>query len=313
MKKKVELAIGEADYVDAGALVGGLMGEGILATVFMLGYAFQKGLIPVSAEALMRAIDLNGVMVAENRQAFLWGRSAAHDQAAVEALVEPAEEVELSLEDLIEDRVRRLTDYQDAAYAGRYRALVEKVGEAETRLLNRPGELTAAVARGYAKLLAYKDEYEVARLYSEPGFRSRLEAAFEDGFRTRVYLAPPLLSRPGPEGEVPTKRLYGSWVFPAMGVLAKFKGLRGTPLDIFGYGRDRQLERQLIERYEALVDEVLAQVGRENYDLARELLNLPEQIRGFGHVKEAAAATVQAREEELRRALAQAPSSAAAE
>ncbi|HJP20562.1 MAG TPA: indolepyruvate ferredoxin oxidoreductase family protein [Alphaproteobacteria bacterium] len=313
MKKKIELALGETDYVDAGALVGGLMGEGILTTVFMLGYAFQKGLIPISAESLMRAIELNGVMAAENRQAFLWGRSAAHDQAAVEALVDTVDEPELTLVELVEDRVRMLTDYQDPTYAGRYRALVDKVGEAETRLLNRPAELTYAVARSYAKLLAYKDEYEVARLYSDASFRSRLEAAFKDGFRTRVYLAPPLLSRPDPVSGVPKKRLYGSWVFPAMGVLAKFKGLRGTPLDVFGRGRDRQLERQLIVRYEALVDEVLAQVGRENHDLALELLSLPEQIRGFGHIKEAAAAAAQAREEELRQALAQSPSSAAAE
>ncbi len=313
MKKKVELAVGEADYVDAGALIGGLMGEGILSTVFMLGFAYQKGLIPVSAEALSRAIDLNGVMIAENRQAFLWGRSAAHDQAAVEALVGLAEEVELTLEGLIEERAGMLTEYQDRAYAARYRALVERVGETETRLLNRPGELTAAVARSYAKLLAYKDEYEVARLYSGANLRNRLEAAFEDGFKARVYLAPPLLSRPDPVSGLPKKRLYGPWVFPAMGLLAKFKGLRGTPLDLFGLGRDRQLERQLIARYEALVDEVLAQVGRENYDLARGLLSLPEQIRGFGHVKEAAASAAQTREEELRRALAQRPGSAAAE
>ncbi len=313
LMRKVNLAVGEASYVDAGALVGGILGEGILATVFMLGFAYQKGLVPVSPEALLRAIELNGVMVEENRQAFLWGRCAGHDPAAVEALVDTSEDEPPTLEVLIDSQVRRLTDYQDDAYAARYRSLVDRVREAETRLLNRPADLTATVARTYARLLAYKDEYEVARLYSDGSFQRRLQAAFEDGYRTRLYLAPPLWSRTDPDTGLPKKRLYGPWIFGVLKVLARFKRLRGTAFDVFGYGRDRQLERQLILRYEALVDEVLSRTSRETYDQALALLGLYEKVRGFGHVKQAAATAVLAREDELRQTLASTPTSSAAE
>jgi indolepyruvate ferredoxin oxidoreductase len=266
----------------------------------MLGYAYQLGLVPVSAEALNKAIELNGVSVQLNQQAFLWGRRAAHDLAAVEKLAAP-KVVEAphcsTLEEIVADRVQRLTAYQNAAYAERYRELVERVRKADTDAQQR---LSKAVARYYFKLLAYKDEYEVARLYSDATFRKQLEAQFEGDYRLQFHLAPSWLSKPDAVTGQPRKRSFAPWMLKAFGVLARFKFLRGSVLDPFGHSAERRLERELIEEYEANVACLLGELNASNYRTAVALAEIPEQVRGYGHVKEAALAKAREQASQLK-------------
>jgi indolepyruvate ferredoxin oxidoreductase len=277
-------------FVSAGKLATALMGDAIATNMFMLGYAFQKGFVPLAEEAMMRAIELNGVAVDFNRKAFLWGRRAAVDGARVERLALPAEVVSISqslsrnLEEMIERRVEFLTAYQDAAYARRYRALVERVRETEARKTGG-AELTEAVARYYFKLMSYKDEYEVARLYADPAFGRRVQGLFEGDYRLKFHLAPPIFNQPDPRTGEATKSEFGPWMMSAFRVLAKLKRLRGTPLDPFGMTEERKTERRLIREYEATVDELLGRLARDNHTLAVQIAAVPERIRGFGHVK----------------------------
>ena len=280
-----------SDFVDATRVATALMGDSIATNLFMLGYAWQKGTVPVGEEALMRAIELNGVAVEANKRAFLWGRRAAHDFAAVEKLAEPAEAPETkhlsrSLEEMIARRAAFLTDYQDAAYAGRYKALVERAKAAEAAKAPGREGLAEAIARYYFKLLAYKDEYEVARLFTSGDFMAKVNEQFEGDFKLRFHLAPPLSASRDPESGHLQKREYGSWMMTAFKLLARLKGLRGTAFDIFGYSEERKTERRLIADYEALVAELLDKLDHDNHALALELASIPEQIRGYGHVKE---------------------------
>ncbi|AEG94815.1 indolepyruvate ferredoxin oxidoreductase family protein [Ramlibacter tataouinensis] len=264
-----------------------LMGDSLYTNPMMLGYAWQKGWVPLGLAALMRAIELNGVAVEANKAAFAWGRRAAHDPASVEKLLAPAQVVEFkkreTLDSVIARRVEFLTAYQNAAYSQAYSAFVEKVRAAEAPL--GKASLAEAVARNLFKLMAYKDEYEVARLHTETGFRERIAAQFEGDWRVNYHLAPPLLARRNAKGEL-VKRKYG----PAMGlgfrILAKLRGLRGTALDPFGATSERRTERALIAEYRACIDELLASLDAGNHALAVEIARVPEQIRGFGHVKE---------------------------
>ena len=300
MREAISEAVGEGKtrFVDATRLATRLLGDSIATNLFMLGYAYQKGLVPVSAEAINKAIELNGVAIELNQQAFLWGRRAAHDLAAVEKLAAP-KVVEAphcsTLEEIISDRVQRLTAYQNAAYAERYRELVERVRKVDTDAQQR---LSKAVARYYFKLLAYKDEYEVARLYSDSTFRKQLEAQFEGDYRLQFHLAPSWLSKPDAATGEPRKRSFGPWMLKAFGVLARFKFLRGSALDPFGHSAERRLERELIEEYEANVAYLLGELNGGNYRTAVALAEIPEQIRGYGHVKEAALA--KAREQAMQ-------------
>ncbi|MBP8308435.1 MAG: indolepyruvate ferredoxin oxidoreductase family protein, partial [Burkholderiaceae bacterium] len=316
-----------ASFVDATRLANGLMGDAIAANMFMLGYAFQKGLIPVSARSIDRAIELNEVAVESNRRAFLWGRRAAADLAQVEAVAAPPASLPVnrkrseSLDELIARRVDFLTDYQDEAWARRYLALVEKVRHAERALgaapltASEPGEvrrvprgetagtigqwpLTEAVASYFFKLMSYKDEYEVARLYTRPEFNARLREQFEGEPRLQFHLAPPLLAKRKPNGEL-IKQVYGPWVLPVFRVLARLRRLRGTALDVFGRTAERRGERALIDEYERTVGALLDRLTPERRALAIELASVPEQIRGFGHVKERHLATARALREQL--------------
>lgn len=302
MREAISEAVGEGKtrFVDATRLATRLLGDSIATNLFMLGYAYQKGLVPVSAEALNKAIELNGVSVQLNQQAFLWGRRAAHDLAAVEKLAAP-KVVEAphcsTLEEIVADRVQRLTAYQNAAYAERYRELVEHVRKADTDAQQR---LSKAVARYYFKLLAYKDEYEVARLYSDATFRKQLEAQFEGDYQLQFHLAPSWLSKPDAVTGQPRKRSFGPWMLKAFGVLARFKFLRGSVLDPFGHSAERRLERELIEEYEANVAYLLAELNAGNYRTAVALAEIPEQIRGYGHVKEAALAKAREQATQLK-------------
>ncbi|HOV58579.1 MAG TPA: indolepyruvate ferredoxin oxidoreductase family protein, partial [Rhodanobacteraceae bacterium] len=274
----------------------------------------QKGWVPLSHEALLRAIDLNGAAVEMNRAAFNWGRLAAHDlkQVLVAAgLVQEAplalDPTSLTLQDdvlspSLDARIARraafLTDYQNAAYAQQYQDLVAKVRAAEAQKAPGFTALTEAVARYAFKLMAYKDEYEVARLYTSGEFERRVKEQFDGDYRLHFHLAPPLLARKDAEGRL-KKAEYGAWVFGAFKLLAKLRGLRGTALDVFGYTAERRMERQLIADYRASVDELLATLDHDNHALAVEIASVPEHIRGYGHVKHAHLETARAKWDEL--------------
>ncbi|MCA3565151.1 MAG: indolepyruvate ferredoxin oxidoreductase family protein [Methylocystis sp.] len=291
-------------FVDATGLAVALFGNSIAANMFLLGYAHQKGGVPLSSAAIERAIELNGEAVKMNIEAFRWGRRTAHDQAAVEAMVaaarKPTETRHISgtLQEMVDRRAAFLTDYQDAAYARRYRMAVARIQKAE--LERTPGQtaLTDAVARYFFKLMAYKDEYEVARLYTDGSFLKQLQAEFDGDIRLEFHLAPPLLGKKDAQGN-PVKTAFGPWMLKAFGVLAKLKRLRGTGLDIFGYSAERRMERQLIGEYEGMIDYVAARLNPANHAIAVGLASVPEKIRGFGHVKERHAAAALAEREAL--------------
>lgn len=263
-----------------------LMGDSIFVNPMMLGFAWQKGWVPLGLEALMRAIELNNVAVEANKVAFAWGRRAAHDPASIDKLVNAGQVVQLhrreTLDAVITRRVDFLASYQNAAYAERYRAFVEKVRQAEAPLGKQA--LAEAVARYLFKLMAYKDEYEVARLHADTGFRERIAEQFEGDFRIHHHLAPPMLSRRNEKGEL-QKRKFGPWMGSAFKVLARLRGLRGTALDPFGRTEERRCERALIDEYRACIEEVIEQLRADNHAMAVEIARVPEQIRGFGHVK----------------------------
>jgi indolepyruvate ferredoxin oxidoreductase len=294
-----------AEFVSASQVATVLMGDSIATNMFMLGYAFQRGLIPVSSAAIEKAIELNGAAVKMNQAAFLWGRRMAHDAGAVERLLAPREEArrdELvqSLDELIGRRERFLTDYQNAAWAGRYRRLVDEVRKVEAEKTRGQTGLTEAVARYFFKLMAYKDEYEVARLHSDPAFRQKLEAQFEGPFKLRFHLAPPLLAKRDPATGELRKAEYGPWVMSAFKVLARLRFLRGTALDVFGYTQERRTERALIGEYEAAIAELLARLELGNHGLAVRIASIPEEIRGYGHVKERHLEAARSKQAELR-------------
>ena len=274
--------------IDADTLALRLMGDSIYANPMMLGFAWQKGWVPLGLPALMRAIELNGVAVQANQAAFQWGRHAAHHPAAVERLAAPAQVIELrpreGLEAVVARRVEFLTAYQDAAYAARYRDFVEQVRAAEAPLCQT--RLTEAVARYLFKLMAYKDEYEVARLHTQTGFEARIASQFEGDYQIHYHLAPPLLARRDEQGHLVKRRYDGRWMRWGFRALAAMKFLRGTALDPFGRTAERREERALIERYEHSLREILPGLSADTHALALEVATLPERIRGFGHVKE---------------------------
>jgi indolepyruvate ferredoxin oxidoreductase len=295
-----------AHFIDATRLATALFGQSIGANMFLVGYAYQLGAIPVSATAIERAIELNGEAVAMNRAAFHWGRRAVMDRGAVEALAQPAsakrdaEHLSESFDEMVERRAKFLTNYQNAAYAGQYRALVDRAKAAEaTRAPGKCG-FADAVARYLFKLMAYKDEYEVARLYTDGSFEKQVKSEFAgDSLRFEFHLSPPLLARRDKTTGLPRKMSFGPWVLPAFRLLAKVKFLRGTALDPFGYSVERRTERKLIEDYEAMLEEVFANLTPENHHLAVGLAAIPEKIRGFGHVKQRHLVTAKAEEAAL--------------
>jgi indolepyruvate ferredoxin oxidoreductase len=281
-------------FIDASGIAAALFGQSIGANMFMVGYAFQLGAIPLSAAAIEQAIALNGEAVAMNRAAFHWGRRAVVDRATVEKLAKPATAIASdarrlseSFEETVERRVKFLTAYQNAAYAARYRNLVGKVKAVEAARTPGQCELTETVARYLFKLMAYKDEYEVARLYTDGAFLKQVETEFDgDNLRFEFHLAPPLLARRDKTTGQPRKMSFGPWLLPLFRLLAKFKGLRGTPFDPFGRSLERRTERKLIGDYETMLDEVLAGLTPDNHHIAVGLAAIPEKIRGFGHVKQ---------------------------
>ncbi|MEO8742449.1 MAG: indolepyruvate ferredoxin oxidoreductase family protein, partial [Lysobacteraceae bacterium] len=307
---RTALGGGEPTQIEATAIATALLGDAIGANLFMLGVAWQSGLVPISLDALMRAVELNGAAVEMNKTAFAWGRLAAIDpdavrtaaglQSATQMLADPAPRAsksnvaELPLDDarlshgLDETIARRdafLTQYQNAAYAKRYLALVEKVRAAESERMPGSSVLTEAVARYAFKLMAYKDEYEVARLYTSGDFQRRVAQQFEGDYKIRFHLAPPLFSKKDADGHL-IKKEYGPWMLTAFRMLAKLRFLRGGAFDIFGRTEERRTERKLIEDYFANINELLAGLSPDNLSLAVAIASMPERIRGYGHVKE---------------------------
>jgi indolepyruvate ferredoxin oxidoreductase len=294
--------------VNATKIATEILGRSIGGNMVMIGYCYQIGALPLSAESIEKAIELNGEEVSMNLAAFRYGRRAAADSAAIDALMKPEpqavnESLKLSqsFAETVDRRAAFLTAYQNAAYARRYRNWVEKVRAVEAA--KAPGHcgLAEAVARYLFKLMAYKDEYEVARLYSETSFLDRVRSTFDgDKLRLEFHLAPPLLARRNPETGEPKKMSFGPWMLRVFAVLAKFKFLRGTLLDPFGYTAERQMERRLISDYEHLLEEIFEHLTPANHHVAVALAMIPEKIRGFGPVKQRHLAAAKAEEAALR-------------
>ena len=293
LKRAISNAAGAegTHFIDANRIASALFGSTLASNVFLVGYAYQLGAIPLSGDAIEQAIALNGEAVNVNLAAFRYGRRAAIDPAGVEALAKPAQvddnqRLSQSFDETVERRVEFLTAYQSSGYAARYHALVEKVKAAEAAKAPGACGFAEAVARYLFKLMAYKDEYEVARLYTDGNFLKQVASTFDGkDLRFEFHLAPPLLAKPDSTTGVPRKMSFGPWMMSAFGVLAKLRFLRGTPLDVFGYSQERRTERKLIADYEAMLREVMDKLTSTNHPLAVALAAIPEKIRGYGHVK----------------------------
>jgi indolepyruvate ferredoxin oxidoreductase len=303
----------DSAFVDFTRPAETLLGDAIATNMMMMGYAYQRGLLPLTAEAIEQAIEVNAVAIKMNTQAFRLGRLAAVDPAKIAAMMSGHDEGSapktldtMSLDEIIAHRSAHLTAYQNEKLAARYQALVKQVRDAA---LDRGfgDELPRAVAINYAKLLAYKDEYEVARLYTDGRFEQQLRDQFDGDFKISFNLAPPLLGNAKDALGRPKKRAFGAWMLPAFRLLAKMRGLRGTAFDIFGHSADRKLERDLIVGYEKDVAHILSVLSQLNLETSIEILSLPDRIRGYGPVKEKAVVDAKARYAQLAADLANPP------
>ena len=306
LRKRLQGALGRdrLEMIESTRLATRLLGDAIAGNLFMVGYAWQKGLIPLSEEAIMRSIEMNGVAVQWNQDAFAWGRRAAHNPEAVNELCSNPDKANTDVSDepleaFITRRAADLKDYQDAAYAQRYTALVRSVEAVEQKQFPGRTGLTATVARYAYKLMAYKDEYEVARLYCDSAFKQKLDEQFEGDYSLRFNLAPPLLARKDKLTGRPGKMEFGPWLLPLFGLLKRLRFLRGTLFDPFGRTPERKMERELISEYEQTVAELLQALDHENYSLAIEIAGLPEQVRGYGYIKSENVARTRAKLESL--------------
>jgi indolepyruvate ferredoxin oxidoreductase len=303
IKRAIRNAAGErAFFFDATKTATALFGNSVGANMFMLGFAYQHGGLPVAAEAIEKAIELNGQAVAMNVAAFRWGRRAAHEPSAVQKLVEqsakPAEKLAETLDEIIGRRAAFLAAYQNEAYAQRYRSRIATVRAAEEKAAPGSTAVTEAAARGLFKLMAIKDEYEVARLYTDGSFGRQLAAEFQSFERLEFHLAPPILGRKGADGK-PRKSSFGPWMMSGFRLLAALKALRGTAFDVFGYSAERKLERRLLADYEADLDLIARKLAAGRIEAAAALASVPQLIRGFGHVKQANAAKAAAERKRL--------------
>ena len=282
----------QATLLNTSQMAVRLLGDSIAANLLLLGVAWQKGLIPLSAEAIEQAITLNGIAVQQSINAFRWGRKWVLDSASVDQAVNAAEARSglgaarplTDLDQIITDRAARLTAYQNAAYAKAYTDKIAALRAADT---HPDQHLTKAAARYLYKMMAIKDEYEVARLYTDGAFAAALAAQFDGDYTVSYHLAPPLFSRPDPVTGRPKKARYGGWVKPVMSVLAGLKGLRGTAFDLFGYTAERRTERAALARYEDLLAQITSRLTDDCYEAAVKLASVPEHIRGFGPVRAA--------------------------
>jgi indolepyruvate ferredoxin oxidoreductase len=304
LKRAIRQAAGEgnAHFIDATRTALVLFGNSLAANMFLLGFASQHGGLPVSPEAIEKAIELNGEAVAMNVSAFRWGRRAAHDPASVAGLVDaaktPARQLAGTLDEVIERRAEFLTAYQNAAYASRYRRRIEQLRAAEAKAVPGSTAVTEAAARSLFKLMAIKDEYEVARLYTDGSFLRQLGAEFESWDKLEFHLAPPVMGRTGSDGK-PKKTTFGPWMMRGFSVLSRLKGLRGTPLDLFGWSAERRMERGLLAQYEADLDLIERKMSKDTIEACTALASVPALIRGFGHIKAANAEKAKAERDRL--------------
>jgi len=306
----VEQTVGADQFqaLEATAIATRLMGDSIATNMFMMGHAWQQGLVPLKLDSIMEAIELNGVAITANKRAFDWGRRMAVDPEAVRKIAFPTQPIEFkprqaeTVDEIVAIRRKELTAYQNAAYANRYETLVRAAEKAERDNAKGMSGFGVAVARYLYKLMAYKDEYEVARLYSNGEFRKQIAQAFESGnHKMTFHLAPPLLAKRDPVTGHLQKKEFGAWIISAFAVLAKLKGLRGTWLDPFGKTAERRAERKLVEDYEKTIGELIAGLSAETHDLAIQIAEIPDTIRGYGHIKEANMAVAAERQAELLR------------
>ncbi|MGI6856570.1 indolepyruvate ferredoxin oxidoreductase family protein [Mesorhizobium sp. 1B3] len=310
LKKAIRSAAGDrAHFFDATRTAAALFGNSLGANMFMLGFAYQLGGLPVSAEAIEKAITLNGQAVGMNVAAFRWGRRAGFEPELVRRLVAPqtpgasVPDTSRTLDEVVARRVDFLTAYQNAAYAQRYADHVAAIRIAEEKAAPGSIVVTEAVARNLFKLMAIKDEYEVARLYTDGSFRRQLASQFQSYDRLEFHLAPPALGRRGADGK-PRKSSFGPWMMTGFRLLAAIKGLRGTPFDLFGRTPERRLERRVLADYETDLDLILRVMSPERIEAAAALASVPALIRGYGHVKEASAAKAEGERARLRERLA---------
>ncbi len=291
-KNIVDAAGGDVSFIDAGGTATALLGNSIAANMFMLGYAWQMGFIPLEQASIFRALELNGEAVAMNQEAFLWGRRACADPQGVRALAAPSrptpveQAVPQNFAQIVARRVEFLTAYQNAAYAERYRGYAVRAEQAERARAPGQSGFADAVARYLFKLMAVKDEYEVARLYTDGSFLKQVAAAFQGDLRFEFHLAPPVLGRRHPSTGLPAKTSFGPWMMKGFKLLAALKGLRGGAFDVFGYSAERRAERRLISEYEILLEEIFGSLSPANHAAAAALASIPEKIRGYGHVKD---------------------------
>lgn len=307
MRRKIGHEVGENEllFVDATEIAIRLLGDSIGANLFLLGFAWQRGWVAVGREALERAIDVNAVATDFNKRAFMLGRRYAHQPDKVLAQLPQAAgentHEEPGIDALIADRVERLTDYQNAAYAQRYADDVAAIRALDPSA-DSTRSLTRAVAKQLYRMMAIKDEYEVARLHSSADFRAQLDATFEGDYSLRFHLAPPLLSRPDPQTGKLSKKEFGPWMMGAFKWMAKMRFLRGTRLDIFALSDERKAELADLSNYRTLLEDIRARLNQNNYDLALELAELPAKLRGYGHVRAKNREHVMQRQRELQQA-----------
>jgi indolepyruvate ferredoxin oxidoreductase len=297
MVGKIQKTVGDQNLftLDATHLATTLLGNSIATNLFILGYAWQLGLIPLQQASIMRAIELNDTAIKMNQSAFFWGRRAAYNLSAVQKLCEPPKELadvfvqrvlSNSVDEMITRRVQSLTAYQSASYAKTYQNFVEKIRTAEQAKTNGKDDITKAVAKYLYKLMAYKDEYEVARLYTDGAFLKQLKHTFDGDYKIVFNLAPPLIAPKDKETGHLKKMEFGPWMLSAFSLLAKLRFLRGTPLDPFGYTAERKMERAMIKSYQEKIEKLMANLTDQNHSLIAEVAAIPEWIRGYGHVKE---------------------------
>jgi indolepyruvate ferredoxin oxidoreductase len=295
IKRAITAAAGPeaVSFTDATAIATALLGNAIAANMFMLGYAYQTGGVPLTAASIEKAIELNGEAVKMNLEAFAWGRRAAAEPGFITALMSQVKsstdsrKLSETLDEMIERRVSFLADYQNRRYAERYRKLVEQVREAERKVAPDSQALTEAVAKSLHRVMAYKDEYEVARLYTNGHFEKQVASTFEgENLRFEFHLAPPMLAGKDKATGRPRKMSFGPWMLKIFRMLAPLRVLRGTPLDVFGYTAERRMERQLIRDFEARIAEIVANLSPANYATAVGLANIPQKMRGFGFIKD---------------------------
>tara|TARA_R110000850_G_scaffold52732_4_gene127132 strand:- start:17428 stop:20991 length:3564 start_codon:yes stop_codon:yes gene_type:complete len=306
MSAQVAEAVGEgkATFLDASRIATVLMGDSIATNTFMLGFAYQKGWLPVTQESLVKAIELNGTAVEFNLKAFDWGRRAAVDLPRLRSLIDSnsveskGQHLSQNLDELIQRRIATLTEYQNAKLGDKYLARVAQFREAEIRIAGEPGKLTEAVARNYFKVLATKDEYEVARLFTNGDFMKKIESQFEGNYKLNFHLAPPIMNSAKP-GEEPKKRSFGPWMMRSFKLLASLRFLRNTIVDPFGYTAERKVEREWLTTYEGVLDEVLDKLTAEKMQVATELASLPDIVRGYGPVKDRFLKQAQIQREQL--------------